>query len=100
MPSAGGATRVPHIRSNVIHVVFSTKDRRKLMSGEFQPRIWADAVGICRKFDILLHTVGGREDDIHLLLQIPPTLVMAWRLATLYWTFKERQYFPEYSWLK
>jgi putative transposase len=62
---------------NVIHVVFSTKDRRKLMSSEFRPRMWAYAVGICKKFDILVLAVGGMEDHIHLLVQIPPTLPVA-----------------------
>jgi len=62
---------------NVIHVVFSTKDRRKLMSGEFRPRMWAYAAGICKKFDILVLAVGGMEDHIHLLIQIPPSLSLA-----------------------
>ena len=62
---------------NVIHVVFSTKDRRKLMSGEFRPLMWAYATGICKKFDILVFAVGGMEDHIHLLLRIPPTLAVA-----------------------
>jgi len=62
---------------NVIHVVFSTKDRRKLMSGEFRPRMWAYAVGICKKFDILVLAVGGMEDHIHFLIQIPPMLAVA-----------------------
>jgi putative transposase len=62
---------------NVIHVVFSTKDRRKLMSREFQPRMRAYAVGICKKFDILVRAVGGMEDHIHFLIQIPPTLAVA-----------------------
>ncbi len=62
---------------NVIHVVFSTKDRRKLMSGEFRPRMWAYAAGICKKFNILVLAVGGMEDHIHFLLQIPPTLAVA-----------------------
>jgi hypothetical protein len=26
---------------NVIHVVFSTKERRKMISAEFQPKMWA-----------------------------------------------------------
>lgn len=26
---------------NVIHVVFSTKDRRKSISPDFQPKVWA-----------------------------------------------------------
>jgi putative transposase len=62
---------------NVIHVVFSTKDRRKLMPNEFRPQMWAYAAGICKKLDILVLAVGGMEDHIHLLVQIPPTLAVA-----------------------
>jgi putative transposase len=62
---------------NVIHLVFSTKDRRKLMPTEFRPRMWAYAAGICKKLDILVHAVGGMEDHIHFLIQIPPTLPVA-----------------------
>ena len=62
---------------NVIHVVFSTKDRRKLMPNEFRPRMWAYAAGICKNLDILVLAVGGMEDHIHLLIQIPPTLAVA-----------------------
>ena len=62
---------------NVIHVVFSTKDRRKIISGEFQPRMWAYAAGICKKLGILVHAVGGMEDHIHLLIRVPPALALA-----------------------
>jgi len=62
---------------NVIHVVFSTKDRRKLMPNEFRPKMWAYATGICKKFDIPVLAVGGMEDHIHFLLQIPPTIALA-----------------------
>ena len=62
---------------NVIHVVFSTKDRRKLMPNEFRPQMWAYAAGICKKFDIPVLAIGGTEDHIHFLLQIPPTLAVA-----------------------
>ena len=44
---------------NVIHVVFSTKGRRKTISAEFQPKMWAYAAGICKKLGILVHAVGG-----------------------------------------
>ena len=62
---------------NVIHVVFSTKDRRKLLSAEVRPQMWAYAAGVCKKLDILVLAVGGMEDHIHFLLQIPPTLPVA-----------------------
>jgi hypothetical protein len=31
---------------NVIHVVFSTKERRKVIPAEFQPRLWAYVAGV------------------------------------------------------
>jgi len=39
--------------------------------------MWAYAAGICKKFNILVLAVGGMEDHIHFLLQIPPTLAVA-----------------------
>ena len=62
---------------NVIHIVFSTKDRRELMSEGLRPRMWAYAAGVCKKLDILVLAVGGTEDHIHLLVQIPPTMPVA-----------------------
>lgn len=62
---------------NVIHVVFSTKDRRKAIPKEFQPHIWAYATGICKNHGIFVHAVGGTEDHIHLLIQVPPILALA-----------------------
>jgi REP-associated tyrosine transposase len=62
---------------NVIHIIFSTKDRRKVILGEFQPRMWAYVAGICKKYEILVHAVGGMEDHIHFLIQVPPALALA-----------------------
>jgi putative transposase len=69
---------MPHTYAqNVIHVVFSTKDRCKTISKEFQPRMWAYAAGICKNHEILVHAIGGMEDHIHLLIQVPPSLSLA-----------------------
>jgi putative transposase len=68
---------------NVIHVVFSTKDRRKVITPEFQPRMWAYAAGICKKLGILVHAVGGMEDHIHFLIQIPASLSVAKAILTI-----------------
>ena len=35
--------------SSLFHCVFSTKDRRKLISSELQPRLWAYMGGIARE---------------------------------------------------
>lgn len=68
---------------NVIHVVFSTKDRRKLLAGEIRSQMWAYTTGICKKLDILVLAVGGMEDHIHFLMQIPPTLAVAKAVLTI-----------------
>ena len=90
---------MPHTYSqNVIHVLFSTKDRRKLIPKEFQIRMWAYAAAICEKHGILAHAVGGSDDHIHLLIQIPPTLSLASAVNTIKsntsrWANEERDKF-------
>ena len=62
---------------NIVHLVFSTKERRKLIPAEFQPDLWAYVAGICKKNEIFVHAVGGMDDHIHSLIQIPSTLALA-----------------------
>lgn len=62
---------------NIMHVVFSTKNRLKLIPKEKQPRTWAYLAGICHQQKIFVHEIGGMEDHVHLLIQIPPTLALA-----------------------
>ena len=59
---------------NPVHVVFSTKDRRKLIPKESQTRLWAYLAGVCKKQKIFVHEIGGMEDHLHMLIQIPLTL--------------------------
>jgi putative transposase len=62
---------------DIVHLVFSTKERRKLIPAEFQPALWAYVAGICKKNEIFVHAVGGMDDHIHSLIQIPATLALA-----------------------
>jgi putative transposase len=68
---------------NVIHLVFSTKERRKNIPQEFQQRLWAYAAGICKQQGILVHAIGGAADHIHFLMQIPPVLAVAKAVQTI-----------------
>jgi putative transposase len=69
---------MPHTYAqNAVHVVSSTKDRAKLIPHDFQPRLWSYAAGICKKDGIFVHAIGGMDDHIHLLIQIPPSLALA-----------------------
>jgi REP-associated tyrosine transposase len=62
---------------NLLHVVFSTKDRRKLIPKEQQARTWAYLAGICKQERIFVHEIGGMEDHVHMLIQLPPTLTLS-----------------------
>lgn len=68
---------------NLVHVVFSTKERWKAIDRELQPRLWAFVAGICRKLGVGVQCVGGAEDHIHLLIQVPPMLPVAKAVATI-----------------
>ena len=62
---------------NVMHVVFSTKERRKMIPAEMKERLWAYTAGICKRQKVFVHAVGGVEDHIHLLLQFPATIAIS-----------------------
>jgi putative transposase len=62
---------------NVIHIVFSTKGRRKTIPAEFQPRLWAYSAGICKNQGILVLAIGGIEDHAHFLIRLPPVMALA-----------------------
>jgi REP-associated tyrosine transposase len=62
---------------NIIHLVFSTKGRRKTISKQMQARLWAYISALCQKNKMFVYAVGGMEDHVHTLFQLPPTLSQA-----------------------
>jgi REP element-mobilizing transposase RayT len=42
-----------------VHVVFSTKERRKLIPRESRPRLWAYLAGVCKKQGIFVHEISA-----------------------------------------
>jgi len=60
-----------------VHVIFSTKERRKQIPEDVQPRLWAYMGGIARANKFKAIAVGGLEDHAHLLLSLPATLQVA-----------------------
>jgi len=62
---------------NHIHLVFSTKNRVQCIQKEIQPRLWAYMATIFRNNDVITKTVGGLDDHVHLLFQLPATLALS-----------------------
>ena len=75
---------MPHTYAqNTVHIIFSTKDRRKSIPKEFQPGLWAYIAGICKNHAIFTQAIGGAADHIHLLIQLPQSLPLAKAILTI-----------------
>lgn len=55
------------------HIIFSTKYRHALIQQDFQNRLYEYIGGIIRSLNGHLIEIGGVEDHIHLLANLPPT---------------------------
>jgi REP element-mobilizing transposase RayT len=60
-----------------LHVVFSTKEGRRLITAELQKRLWPFLGGIARECIMKAIQIGGVEDHVHILLSIPSTLAIS-----------------------
>jgi putative transposase len=63
--------------SILVHYVFSTQQRRPLISDELQPQLWAYMGGIARANGMKALAIGGMRDHVHLLLSLPATITIA-----------------------
>jgi putative transposase len=63
--------------ANRVHCVFGTKDRRKIIPAEMQPRLWSFMAGIARCNGITSLAIGGFDDHAHVLIPLPPTVALA-----------------------
>jgi REP element-mobilizing transposase RayT len=63
--------------SSYFHCVFSTKERRRLITPELRDRLWPFLGGIARQNKMKAIEVGGIEDHIHILLSLPSTMAIS-----------------------
>ena len=54
----------------VIHIVFSTKERKPWIDAVNEPELHAYICGICRNLDCPVIKINGAEDHIHVLLSL------------------------------
>ncbi len=58
-----------HVAS-YFHLVFSTKDRRRLILPEWEDRLHSYLGGIVKGMDGIPLTINGIEDHVHLLVRL------------------------------
>jgi REP element-mobilizing transposase RayT len=61
----------------ILHVVFSTKDRRPWLDPAIRPRLHAYLATLCRDCDCSAYRVGGAADHVHIATRLARTLSQA-----------------------
>lgn len=75
---------MPHsYAQNRVQVVFSTKERKRLIDPAIQGRLWKYVAGIAQNHGVHVLAVGGVEDHLHVLLDLPPMLPLAKAIQTI-----------------
>ena len=62
---------------NLVHIVFSTKQRQALIVEEMGSALHAYLAGTARRLDCECFLVGGVQDHVHLALRLAPTRTSA-----------------------
>jgi REP element-mobilizing transposase RayT len=62
---------------SLFHIVFSTKERRNYIPKSSLETTWAYLAGIARNHDMRVFAVGGTQNHIHALVDLPPDLAVA-----------------------
>jgi len=60
--------------SNLMHCVFSTKERLPFITPELETHLWPYLAGIARTNEMKAIAVGGTVDHVHALLSLPATI--------------------------
>src|SRR5215471_17729609 len=63
--------------SELVHCVFSTKQRRNLIKQESQSDLWSFLGGIARKHKFKALMVGGTQNHVHILLSLPADMALS-----------------------
>lgn len=61
----------------LIHIIFSTKMRQRMIVPEIKQELYSYMVGIAQAHESHVHEIGGIEDHVHLLVSLSRTLPLS-----------------------
>jgi putative transposase len=67
----------------IIHVIFSTKERRPFLVSDNRPKLHAYMATVARNSDCEAYCVGGVADHVHLAIRLSRTISIAKLVETL-----------------
>jgi putative transposase len=63
--------------ANLVHVIFSTKNRSPMIPDHKLPELWAYIQGIARNLKAEILAIGGTRDHLHVLVSIPRSMALS-----------------------
>jgi len=87
----------------VIHLIFSTKDRRPFLEPDTRPKLHAYLATVARNTGCECYRVGGVADHVHLAIRLSRTLTIAdlvenLKTSTSQWLKAQAPGFAAFSW--
>ena len=87
----------------LVHIIFSTKDRRAWITPEIESALFAYIGGICRACGCTLIAAGAADDHIHLLVLLSKTetlsdLLLAIKRDSSKWIKTQGPEFARFGW--
>ena len=87
----------------LVHIVFSTKDRRNLIAPAVEPELHAYLGGICRSRESAALAIDGTENHVHLLVSLSKNIALSDLMMTLkkdssIWIKRDREAFRDFHW--
>jgi REP element-mobilizing transposase RayT len=95
---------MPHsYLSNLVHYIFSTKERFPFIDQGLESRLWPYMGGIARENGMKALAVGGTTDHVHTLLSLPATLSVAKAIQLIKggsskWVHDELPRYRKFAW--
>lgn len=59
------------------HLVFSTKNRERTIARDSERLMYMTLWRMCENKNAVVHRIGGMEDHVHILVDIPPTIAVS-----------------------
>jgi putative transposase len=63
--------------TNLVHIVFSTKERRVSIPSHKLHELWAYLQGIARNLKAETLAIGGISDHVHILVSVPKSMALS-----------------------
>ncbi len=86
--------------NNLLHVVFSTRERKPIVPAASLAELWAVLAGIGRNHRLTVIKIGGMEEHVHALFALPADVTLAHAVQVLKANSSRwmRQRVPRFAW--